>query len=54
MIYGVIGPDEYENSINNNRYTNTVVAWVLRYTRENYLTYQKETAITINEEGLAK
>lgn len=54
MIHGVTGPNEYENNINNNWYTNTIAAWVLRYTRENYLTYQKEAAITISEEELAK
>ncbi|MDV2934319.1 glycoside hydrolase family 65 protein, partial [Enterococcus faecalis] len=54
MIHGVTGPNEYENNINNNWYTNTIAAWVLRYTRENNLTYQKEAAITINEEELAK
>lgn len=42
MIHGVTGPNEYENNINNNWYTNTIAAWVLRYTRENYLTYQKK------------
>ncbi|WP_274661956.1 glycosyl hydrolase family 65 protein, partial [Enterococcus lactis] len=49
------GDTEYlKNDINNNWYTNTIAAWVLRYTRENYLTYQEEAAITISEEELAK
>ena len=34
MIHGVTGPNEYENNINNNWYTNTLAAWVLDYTRE--------------------
>jgi maltose phosphorylase len=29
MIHGVTGPNEYENNINNNWYTNTLAAWVL-------------------------
>ena len=28
MIHGVTGPNEYENNINNNWYTNTLAAWV--------------------------
>ncbi|KAB7670684.1 glycoside hydrolase family 65 protein [Bacillus sp. B1-b2] len=34
MIHGVTGPNEYENNINNNWYTNTIAAWTLRYTLE--------------------
>ena len=30
------------------------VAWVLRYTRENYLAFKEETTIEISEEELAK
>lgn len=32
MIHGVTGPNEYENNVNNNWYTNTLAAWVLKYT----------------------
>lgn len=32
MIHGVTGPNEYENNVNNNWYTNYLAAWVLRYT----------------------
>lgn len=32
MIHGVTGPNEYENNVNNNWYTNTLAAWVLTYT----------------------
>lgn len=32
MIHGVTGPNEYENNVNNNWYTNTMAAWTLRYT----------------------
>lgn len=50
MIHGVTGPNEYENNINNNWYTNTIATWVLRYTLENYLRFQKETTVTISDE----
>ncbi|MFX3617333.1 MAG: glycoside hydrolase family 65 protein [Sporolactobacillus sp.] len=32
MIHGVTGPNEYENNVNNNWYTNTMAAWTLDYT----------------------
>lgn len=34
MLHGVTGPNEYENNVNNNWYTNTIAAWTLRYTLE--------------------
>jgi maltose phosphorylase len=34
MIHGVTGPNEYENNVNNNWYTNRIAAWVLNYTLE--------------------
>ncbi|MEI5993746.1 maltose phosphorylase [Enterococcus sp. 4G2_DIV0659] len=50
MIHGVTGPNEYENNINNNWYTNTIATWVLQYTLENYHKYQTETTVSITEE----
>jgi maltose phosphorylase len=35
MILGVTGPNEYENNVNNNWYTNKIAAWTLKYTLEN-------------------
>lgn len=32
MILGVTGPNEYENNVNNNWYTNTMASWTLEYT----------------------
>ena len=32
MIHGVTGPNEYENNVNNNWYTNRMAAWTLQYT----------------------
>ena len=34
VILGVTGPNEYENNVNNNWYTNTIARWTLRYTIE--------------------
>jgi maltose phosphorylase len=33
VILGVTGPNEYENNVNNNWYTNYLGAWTLRFTR---------------------
>jgi maltose phosphorylase len=32
MMHGVTGPNEYENNVNNNWYTNRIAAWTLTYT----------------------
>ncbi len=34
VILGVTGPNEYENNVNNNWYTNTIAAWTINYTIE--------------------
>ena len=34
MILGVTGPNEYENNVNNNFYTNYVAKWCIDYTHE--------------------
>jgi len=34
LILGVTGPNEYENNVNNNWYTNRMAAWTLEYTTE--------------------
>ncbi|WP_086349313.1 glycoside hydrolase family 65 protein [Candidatus Enterococcus clewellii] len=54
MIHGVTGPNEYENNINNNWYTNTIAAWVLRYTSESYKKHAAQTTVTIAEEELTQ
>ncbi|QUI22724.1 glycoside hydrolase family 65 protein [Vallitalea pronyensis] len=41
MILGVTGPNEYENNVNNNWYTNTIASWTMEYTQE-ALAYLKE------------
>ena len=35
VILGVTGPNEYENNVNNNWYTNFIARWCLQYTLEN-------------------
>ncbi len=34
VMLGVTGPNEYENNVNNNWYTNYIATWTLRYTIE--------------------
>ena len=60
MIHGVTGPNEYENNVNNNWYTNTMAAWTLRYTLKviNYLKENGHEArvsdLYISEEELSQ
>ncbi|MBX2966493.1 MAG: glycoside hydrolase family 65 protein [Cyclobacteriaceae bacterium] len=42
VMLGVTGPNEYENNVNNNWYTNYIATWTLRYTME-ALAYVKDT-----------
>ncbi len=35
VILGVTGPNEYENNVNNNWYTNYIARWCINYTLEN-------------------
>ena len=53
MIHGVTGPNEYENNINNNWYTNTLAAWVLSYTSES-LAKHSRADLNVTAEELAK
>ena len=41
VILGVTGPNEYENNVNNNWYTNLIASWCLEYTIET-IGYLKE------------
>jgi maltose phosphorylase len=60
MIHGVTGPNEYENNVNNNWYTNQMAVWTLKYTLEviHYLEengYKKRVEyLNITEEELNK
>jgi maltose phosphorylase len=42
VMLGVTGPNEYENNVNNNWYTNKMAAWTLSYTMD-ALDYVKKT-----------
>lgn len=42
VILGVTGPNEYENNVNNNWYTNMLAGWTLRYTTDS-LAWLRET-----------
>ena len=42
VMLGVTGPNEYENNINNNWYTNTIAAWCLKYVLEAAEIVQKQ------------
>jgi maltose phosphorylase len=42
MILGVTGPNEYENNINNNWYTNYIAKWCIEYALENIEIVKKE------------
>lgn len=42
VMHGVTGPNEYENNVNNNWYTNYIAAWCLKYTLE-AIQYVKDT-----------
>lgn len=54
MIHGVTGPNEYENNVNNNWYTNTLAKWCLDYTREiaREVSAQKITELQLTETEL--
>ena len=56
MIHGVTGPNEYENNINNNWYTNKMATWTLRYTLESLTkgSQVKKEELGITEDELAQ
>ena len=41
VILGVTGPNEYENNVNNNWYTNSLAVWTLSYTIKNIRILEK-------------
>lgn len=54
MIHGVTGPNEYENNVNNNWYTNRIAAWCLDFFRYAYLdaTAEKRAELMVTPEEL--
>lgn len=53
VMLGVTGPNEYENNVNNNWYTNYLAVWCLNYTRE-ALDYVKQQDVARFEAILDK
>lgn len=55
MIHGVTGPNEYENNVNNNWYTNTIATWVLKYTMASLtnIDEQRKEQLNISDDELA-
>ncbi|TLU99194.1 glycoside hydrolase family 65 protein [Dyadobacter luticola] len=49
VMLGVTGPNEYENNVNNNWYTNYIAFWTLRYTLENVSRLWAEDTQALNE-----
>ncbi|GGH45180.1 maltose phosphorylase [Dyadobacter endophyticus] len=49
VMLGVTGPNEYENNVNNNWYTNYIACWTLRYTLEVIDKLWKEDSRKLNE-----
>lgn len=56
VIHGVTGPNEYENNVNNNWFTNTMARWLLRYTLERLplATKEAQERVNVTEEEKAK
>jgi len=48
VMLGVTGPNEYENNVNNNWYTNKMASWTLSYTMEELAHLHKEDPTAIN------
>ena len=44
VMLGVTGPNEFENNVNNNWYTNYIAAWCMRYAAEQYNKLSKATS----------
>ncbi|HBH84435.1 MAG: maltose phosphorylase [Bacteroidetes bacterium GWE2_41_25] len=49
VILGVTGPNEYENNVNNNWYTNTIAVWTLIYTLRNIADLKKNNPAALKK-----
>jgi maltose phosphorylase len=49
VILGVTGPNEYENNVNNNWYTNYIAKWCLEYTVECYHLIKEKKPLIVSE-----
>jgi maltose phosphorylase len=53
VMLGVTGPNEYENNVNNNWFTNTIAVWCLKYTIES-IEFVKKNSLQHYKEILEK
>ncbi len=49
VMLGVTGPNEYENNVNNNWYSNYIAAWTLKYTTEAFTIVKNKAAAQLKE-----
>lgn len=49
MLHGVTGPNEYENNVSNNWYTNRIAKWTLDYTASLMETYGRQLRTAFGE-----
>lgn len=54
MIHGVTGPNEYDNNVNNNWYTNYLAKWCLEYAVNNIKWLEKENIQSVNRNNVNK
>ncbi len=54
VMLGVTGPNEYENNVNNNWYTNYIARWTLRYTLESIEIAKKDSGFWKDFTGKTK
>ena len=52
MIHGVTGPNEYDNNVNNNWYTNYIAKWCLEYAVENINKLQEQYAKSVERNNV--
>jgi maltose phosphorylase len=48
VILGVTGPNEYENNVNNNWYTNTLARWTLKFTSDSLASLKADSDVRYN------
>lgn len=54
MIHGVTGPNEYENNVNNNWYTNRLAKWTLEYTASVAEEFASEIPNPVSDEEMRR
>nr|WP_250944746.1 glycoside hydrolase family 65 protein [Clostridium felsineum] len=54
VILGVTGPNEYENNVNNNWYTNRIAVWTLEYTVKVLEEFKENIKLKVAEEEISK